>query len=249
MLIDPTEVRVTPDGTIYVLDAAQREIKPFTYRGEPLQPMGFPYPAIGDRPGGIARIATFNFDANGRWYIGDLSSPQVLVYDAERRFQFAIPGEDELVSFMTISGIAISAEGLIAVIDLQGTPVQVFDAEGRFVSSFGTRELEADSFTAPSDVAFDDQGRLFVLDMLRHDVRIFDVTGNILGMFGGWFGPETGGRAPGELLYPSALSLAPEGAIYVAERFGNRVQVFERRPAGDRAGRPRLRIPNVGGDD
>ena len=245
MLVDPTEVRVAADGTIYVLDAARREIKAFNYRGEVLQPLGFPYPAIGDRSEGIARIGAFAIGGDGRWYVGDLNVPQVLVYDAERRFQFAVPGEDDIVSFKVISGIAVSSEGLIAVVDQQGTPVQVFDSRGRFVSGFGTRELGIDSFTAPADVAFDEEGRLFVVDMLRHDVRIFDVGGNMLGIFGGWFGRGSGGRAPGELLYPNAIALAPGGAIYVSERFGNRVQVFERLPLGEDAGRPRLRIPSV----
>ena len=67
-------------------------------------------------------------------------------------------------------------------------------------------------------MTFDEEGRLFVVDMLRHDVKIFDIEGTFLGQFGGWFGPETGGRAPGEMLYPNDIAIAPDGhAFYIDE--------------------------------
>ena len=77
-------------------------------------------------------------------------------------------------------------------------------------------------------MAFDEDEYLYVVDMLRHDVKIFNLDGRFQGLFGGWFGPQTRGRAPGEMLYPTAITIAPEGRIYVSERFGNRVQAFER---------------------
>lgn len=245
LLLDPSEVFVTPDGTIYVLDGEQREIKVFSYRGEPRQSLGFPYPAVGEREPGVARVGGFAIGETGWWYVADLDQPQVLVYDSDLKFQFAIPGEDELVSFSIISGIAVSREGLIAVLDFKATPVQVFDSAGRFISSFGSRGPGRDSFTAPADVTFDEEGYLYVVDMLRHDVRIFDVNGVLRGAFGGWYSPESGGRAPGELLYPTSIALGRDHRAYVAERFGNRVQLFDRRPRREDRGRPRLRIPDV----
>ncbi len=83
--------------------------------------------------------------------------------------------------------------------------------------------------TAPSAVAWDEKGFLYGLDLLRHDVKVFTAKGEFVYHFGGWSTPETRGRAPGEMLYPMDLCVDPEGPIYVAERFGGRVQAFTRK--------------------
>jgi DNA-binding beta-propeller fold protein YncE len=247
-LRDPKRVHVTPDGTVYVLDTEQLVVKPFSYRGERLPPISFEYPPLEeeDEEWGTARVGCFTIDQQGQWYVGDLDRPQILVYGPDLDFLFAIRPSRGGARFSIISSVAVSAEGLIAATDFKATPVQVFDARGNFVRGFGGRDIAREDFTAPVSVTFDEEGRLFVVDMLRHDVKIFDINGTFLGQFGGWFGPETGGRAPGEMLYPVDIAIEPGGLIYVAERFGNRVQLFERVPLEEA---PRLRIPRVGRPD
>jgi len=233
-LIDPRSVRATPDGTIHVLDNDQSAVKTFSYRGEPRPPRSFPYPALDEREAGRARVGAFTIDAAGDWYVADVELPQVLVYAPDGALKRVIRPERRRASFELISGVAVSSEGRIAVIDQRATPVQIFDAQGRFLIGFGSRGLGLENFTALTAVAFDEDGFLYVVDMLRHDVKIFDGGGRLAGIFGGRFARESGGRRPGELLYPSDIAIAPGGAIYVAELFGNRVQVFRRVPRRER---------------
>lgn len=247
LLTDPKHVEVGEDGTIYVLDAVQTQVKVFSYRGEPKDPLVFTYPETDTAEAGTARVGSFTLGPEGRFYVADLDLPQVLVYDPELHLERIIRPVEGQSSFSAISGLAVSAQGLLAVVDFKATPVQVFDREGRFLLGFGAREIAREDFTAPIAVAFDGEGFLFVVDMLRHDVKIFTLDGKFAGSFGGWFSPETGGRSPGEMLYPTDIALAPEGRLYVAERFGNRVQIFDRRPRGERPSRPRLPLPEVGG--
>jgi DNA-binding beta-propeller fold protein YncE len=228
LLADPKAVRVRPDGTIYVLDSEQDRIKRFSYRGERQPPLHFDYPATDDAEAGVPRIGCFTIDAEGNWYLGDLDNPQVLKYGPDLEFLLAIRPSNGGARFSVITSIDVSPEGRIAVTDFKATPVQVFDATGAFLMGFGGRDIAREDFTAPVAVRFDEEGRLFVVDLLRHDVKIFDGEGHYLAQFGGWFGPQTGGRAPGELLYPIDLAIAPEGLVYVSERYGNRVQLFSR---------------------
>jgi len=222
-LVEPTVVVARPNGTIYVLDNDRTEIKAFDYRGGPLDPIRFV-----EEGGEPLRIEAFVIDADGRWIVADSASQRVFVFDAERKREFVLPREDDVGSFESIAGVAVSAEGRIAVIDRRATPVQVFDRRGYFVSGFGRRDIGMENFTSPRAVAFDEDEYIFVVDMLRHDVKIFNLQGEFQGLFGGWFGPETRGRAPGEMLYPTSISIEPGGRVFVAERFGNRVQAFER---------------------
>ena len=94
----------------------------------------------------------------------------------------------------------------------------------------GIVHLTRTDFTAAAAVAFDEQGFLYAVDLLKHDVKVFTVHGEFVARFGGWFSPETRGRSPGELLYPTDIAVDPAGPIYVAERYGQRVQVFQREP-------------------
>ena len=245
LLSEPRQVAAAGDGTIFVLDAADSQVHVFNYRGEPRGTLAFEYPAIGDVPGGTAAVSCFAFDPEGRWFVGDRERAQVLAYAPDLSFRFAIRTARAAARFENIVGMSVSPEGLLAVIDLGGTPVQVFDAQGRFLTGFGKRDLGVENFTGPIACGFDGEGYLFVVDLLRHDVKIFEPSGAFRGFFGGWFGPQTRGRGPGEMRYPNAIAFGPQGRVWVAERFGRRVQVFHRRPRGE----PALQQPAVGRDD
>ena len=228
LLGDPRRVAVGADGMILVLDSTQSVIKRFSYRGEPLEPLSFAYPAQGDEPAGSVRVASFALAPDGRLIVADADRPQVLAYSPDGELLFTIRPGKAAARFAGISDVAVSRDGLIAVTDLKETPVQIFDAQGRFLRGFGARDIAREDFTAPVAIEFDEDGRLFVVDMLRHDVKIFGPDGVFLGQFGGWFGPEGMGRRPGEMLYPTDIAIAPGGLIYVVERYGNRVQLFRR---------------------
>jgi DNA-binding beta-propeller fold protein YncE len=229
VMTDPRRVESTPDGSILVLDSDQSELKEFSYRGEIRSPIRFAYPAIDDVGGGVARISAFTRDAAGKWYVADSELPQVLVYDAELNFEFAIRPDKAAARFGLISSLAVAPDGTIAVTDFRETPVQLFDRKGRFLAGWGERDIGVENFSAPADVEFDEEGRVFVVDMLRHNVKIFSRSGEFLGVFGGWFSAATGGRGPGEMLYPSGIAIEPGGYIYIVERFGGRVQMFLRK--------------------
>ncbi|MBK7876249.1 MAG: hypothetical protein IPJ77_10910 [Planctomycetes bacterium] len=199
--------------------------------------------------GAYLRIGAFSRDAGGRWYVGDLDEGRVIVYDKELRFLRELEASKRAVSFHTPVDIAVSSTGLVAVADMQGTPaLHVYDADGRLLSAFGERDIGLMNFTAPAAVAWDEQGFLYALDLLRHDVKVFTAKGEFVHHFGGWSTPETRGRAPGELLYPADIAIDPKGPIYIAERFGQRVQAFVRKPKPEpekRAGAPAAAAPNA----
>jgi DNA-binding beta-propeller fold protein YncE len=242
LLGEPKDVAAAADGTIFVLDAADSRVHAFSYRGEPRGELIFEYPALEDEPAGIVSVNAMALDAQGRWFVADSALPQVVAYEPDLTFRFAIRTQRAGAQFQMISDVAVSPDGLIAVTDLAATPVQVFDAAGRFLAGFGKRDIGVENFTSTNACGFDAEGYLFVVDMLRHNVKIFEPSGAFRGFFGGWFSPETRGMTPGEMRYPTGIAFAPDGRIFVAERFGHRVQVFRPRPRGEEAP---VRIPSA----
>lgn len=261
VLTDPRTVRSDERGTIYVLDADPSALRVFSYRGESLEPLSFPWAAEEGDPSlpeegagpqtppiaGVARISAFTRDAAGRWYVGDAEDPRVVVFGPDLRPLRELRVPSRRNPLQTITAIAVSPDGTIAVIDMRGPPVSLFSPDGRYRLSFGERQIGIENFTAPVAAAFDEEGFLFVVDLLRHDVKIYDPEGRFRSYFGGWFSPETAGRGPGEMLYPCDIAIDPDGnRVYVAERFGGRVQIFRRVRREANSPRPRLRMPAIG---
>lgn len=230
VLIEPRAVLALTDGTIHVLDGDRTELRRFNYRGEPTSSLTFaaPLTAGGERvPLLISAIAR---DASGRWYVADRNTNRAWVFDAQLEPLLELPPPIEKTRFEAISDIAVSAEGLVAISDQRGEPViHVYDASGKMLYAFGEHDIGLDNFTAAIALTFDESGFLYVVDLLRHDVKVFTPAGRMVTRFGGWFSPETRGRAPGELLYPADITVVPDGPIWVAERFGQRVQKFQRK--------------------
>jgi NHL repeat-containing protein len=86
----------------------------------------------------------------------------------------------------------------------------------------------------------DGQGRVITVDMIRQQISVFTGDGVFQGRFGGM------GSAPGAVSYPSDVASDGNGRLYVVEREGNRLQVFEER--GERPGRksaPVSRAPDA----
>ena len=231
VLVEPRVVLADQDGTIYVSDTGLSELRRFNYRGEGRGSLVFQMPSAqggSPRPVSLAAVAR---ERSGRWVVGDRTENRAFVFEADGRLVRELPPPIGKQAFQAISDIAVSAEGMVAISDPQGEPViHVYDASGTMLYAFGKRDIGLDNFTSAAALAFDERGFLYAVDLLKHDVKVFTPAGRMVARFGGWFSPQTRGRAPGELLYPADIAVAPDGPIWVAERFGQRVQLFARRP-------------------
>lgn len=237
VLLEPKSVLADADGTIYVLDAGRTELLRFNYRGEAEAPLRFPCPVEGDEAPRPLAISAAAIDSKGRWVIADRDQNRVRFYTRELVFDGELTPPPDHESFDLVADLAVSPDGLIAVCDQRGVPaIHVYGPDGKRLAAFGQHDIGLDNFTAPIAVTFDERGYLYAVDLLRHDVKIFTPEGRFVSRFGGWFSPQTRGHAPGELLYPTDIAVEPGGAVFVAERFGQRVQVFAREPRIDRGG-------------
>jgi hypothetical protein len=91
-----------------------------------------------------------------------------------------------------------------------------------YLYSFGALGSAAGQFRFPAALAFDGAGRLYVVDSENCRVQRFNVSAQ--GMtFDAQFG--TRGRGPGELLYPTSISVSG-GEAFVVDPYNDRVVVF-----------------------
>jgi predicted membrane-bound mannosyltransferase/sugar lactone lactonase YvrE len=163
------------------------------------------------------------FDANGQLMLAWGS------YGASANGQIAAPG-----TFNEPWGIAVGPDGSVYVADTWNHRIQKFDANGKFLLTWG-HEGQGDQFDAlwgPRAVAVDGAGRVFVADTGNKRIAVFDANGvglTSIGVVG------KGGVDAGYLDEPVGVAVAPDGSVYVADTWNMRIQVFKPGTNGDYA--------------
>lgn len=166
-------------------------------------------PLIMDRPQSGA------VDEKGRIFVTDIGRAGVFVFDETQNKSAFWDRADELTPFVTPVAIAVGPEGQIFVSDAELGLVARLDVNGKFMPSIGKGQL-----SRPTGLVFDvSTRRLYVADTPEHQIKVFDLEGQLLATIGAF------GEGPGELNYPTHLSLA-DGKLYVSDTLNARIQVF-----------------------
>jgi uncharacterized protein (TIGR03663 family) len=121
-------------------------------------------------------------------------------------------------------GIAVGDDGYVYVADTWNHRIQVFEADGTFVTTwgaYGQTSTESSLLYGPRDVAVDASGRVFFTDTGNKRVVVTDREGTPLHQWGG------GGIVAGSFEEPVGIDIDEEGNIYVADTWNQRIQVFD----------------------
>jgi DNA-binding beta-propeller fold protein YncE len=154
------------------------------------------------------------FAPNGDFFVSDgYGNSRVVKFDKNGKFLLAWgkkgTGEGE---FNTPHAVRLDSKGNLFVGDRENDRVQVFDQNGKFIRSFGG--------FAPFGLFITPDDTLFVADGRAHHVMKMNLEGKISETIGK-LGPE-----PGHFFLPHGITVDKDGAIYVTEINGKRVQRF-----------------------
>lgn len=248
----------TVPGRVRVFARGGEELARFG-EGELLEPVGVaPAPGAGVFVSDAGNHRIVRFDAAGelaasfgRWGAGDgeLNEPRGLAVAGEHlwvcdsrnhRLQaFAFDGTHtrtvggfggEPGRFQRPSGIAFDGTSALFVADTGNQRVQKLDLAGAPLAAWGDFGPYPGFFSEPTGIAWSG-GRVYVADRDNHRVQVFDGEGELDYDFGVHaLLPREG---DGKVHYPEVLALAPDGSfLALGESFEDRVQLFERWPAG-----------------
>ena len=107
------------------------------------------------------------------------------------------------------------------VVDSGNDRIQQFDANGSFLSKFGSSGSNDGEFNSPWGISIDNNGTLLIADWGNNRVQRMDTNGQTLQTIG------RAGNQNGELNHPSFAIEDRDGDIYVADWGNHRVQIFE----------------------
>lgn len=210
----PHGCRIDPEGNVWLTDVGRHQVFKYTPDGRRLAVWG-----VKNRPGNDAthfnQPADVAFGPRGDVYIADgYGNARIVHLDAKGQYRNAWgrrghgPGE-----FHLVHSVAVDQRGRVYVVDRANARIQVFTSEGHFLSSW-------EHIGHPFGLFLTPQQQLFVADGISNTIGIYSLAGKRLAQWG------STGSAPGEMRRAHLLCVDDQGAVYVAEVNGRRVQKF-----------------------
>jgi sugar lactone lactonase YvrE len=177
---------------------------------------------------GLADPGALALDRENRLlYVSDIELDQVLVYDADslkllrkigttgHHHELTTPGD-----FARPSGLAVDRDGNLYVCDTLNNRVEIFDADGKFISTFGKPGDGPGYFARPKGVAIDSDGHIWVADGVQDRVQVFNQEARLLISLGGH------GLLPGQFQGLVGVATDKNNRVFTSEIFPGRVQQF-----------------------
>jgi len=203
----PSDVAVTSEGDMWVVDLENARLEKFGGSGEYLAQIS---------TAGIG-VAT---DAEGNVWVAD-NSGQIKKFDEEGELLLSFGSWGSGPSqFKDPVGIGTDAEGNVWVADAVASRIQEFNESGEFLREAGSHGYGEAQFLEPVAVDVGPSGDVFVADRLRDRVTVFDDEGNFVRQFG------SEGDGPGQFVLLGAIAVDAEGNVWTGDERNYRVQEF-----------------------
>lgn len=154
----------------------------------------------------------------GRLFVADSVRARVFIFERSGKLISTIE------NMTRPTGLAFDpAAKRLYVADTLEHKIDVFDADGTKLFSFGRRGVADGEFNYPTHMSIWG-GRLYVNDTMNFRIQSFALDGSHLATFGSL------GDGSGDLAQPKGVAADAAGHIYVADTLFNRVQIFD--PSG-----------------
>lgn len=206
-IINPTDIAVGTDNTIYVMDWMFMEISDTAPQAASEQKIFNYGPCI------------HKFDAQGTFVatypIQDFSKRKARLasaspgLDADGNYALIIPQGDTKRNFL----LTVDVHGNLYVCDGGGKNKLIFklDENGKPVGRYPLAQPGAGHLIYPVDMTVDKTGNLYIVDEKGHRVLKYSADGKFLQAFGEY------GDAPGEFIAPFQIAALKDGTLLIAD--------------------------------
>jgi DNA-binding beta-propeller fold protein YncE len=216
-LKQPSEVAVSKDGQIYVVDGVNNRIRIFSSRGAPVSSFGLEGAGDGEfkYPLGI------DIAASGRVYVADSGNHRVQIFDGAGGFiaQIKLPALNHPADPTDVA--VDETRNRCYVVDNDNHRILVYDLSNlKLLDSYGTPGTDKRNFRYPFLITLDKQKYLYIVDVINTRVQVLNPDGLFVNFIGGW------GVEKGEFFRPKGVAVDKNGRIYVSDSYMGVIQIF-----------------------
>ena len=158
--------------------------------------------------------------------LAQLSQPEGLAVDLEGNVYIAARGEHRVRKVNAASGIITTIAGASAGSDSGIMGITVYQSG---FSGDGGPAIDA-LLNDPEDVSVDEAGNVYISDTLNHRIRRVDVATGVIHTVAGTgvrgFSGDGGAAVNAELTDAAGLTVDPEGRVYFADLFNQRIRIL-----------------------
>ncbi len=214
-LNNPTDVKVGPDGNLYVASWGADQVFVFSPDGALITQFGeegtgdgqfgtFSPSALAVGPDGMVYVLDENEDDAGENYT------RVQKFTSNGAFVSWFPIEED---FFAASGMDVGPDGNLYVAGFVGGYIMKMDSDGNVLERLGEDALD---FAGPQHVALDADGNMFVSIWTEAGVVKLDPAGNLVARFGVEVEPGERDWSGGGFSTPEGVAVLPDGSMAFA---------------------------------
>ena len=224
MFVMPHGLSVDAENNVWMTDVGRHQVFKFSHDGDLLLTLGENRVAGADSehfnlPTDVAVLS------DGSFYVSDgYANTRIVKFSPQGKFQFqwGEAGSSE-GRFDLPHGIAVDGESRVYVADRSNARVQVFDREGSFLAQWKSTEIGR-----PYAVAIGPDEKAYIVDggdqppgpPDRSRAMRMSLNGDVETTFGRY------GNYDGQFQLGHDIAVAADGAVYVVDAWGMRVQKF-----------------------
>ena len=218
-LDQPSDVSVSRDGRIYVVDGVNNKIRIFDQGGQLLSSFG----SLGAKSGQLRFPLGIDLDNTGNVYIADSGNHRVQIFSPQGDFMAKIdipPGKKKPADPTDVA--VDNSRRRCYVVDNDNHRILAYDlASLKLIEAYGTPGSEKRSFNYPFLIALDKDNNLYVVEVINTRVQILNPEGLFVNFIGSW------GVDPGEFYRPKGVALDKQNRVYVSDSYLGVIQVFD----------------------
>lgn len=217
----PSDVAISDEGLVYVLDGVNNRVVVFDYYGEYLYEFG----KGGSGEGEFNMPLGLSLDREGNVYVADSGNHRIVVLTSKGDFlyELQVPPEGTKNPDPTDT-IVDDRRKLLYMVDNENHVIYTYNLRRkhfvRSIGEMGLGKIKVD-LRWPFTLDIDRKGNVYVVDVINTRVRVLDPEGRFTIDIGEW------GVDSGQFFRPKGVAVDSKGRVFVSDSFLGVIQVFD----------------------
>ncbi len=218
-LDQPSDVAVSKDGRIYVVDGVNNKIRLYGRDGKLVSSFG----KKGSGKGEFHFPLGIDIDGSGKIYVADSGNHRIQIFNPEGKFIALIKLPSTKNHPADPTDVAVDENRKRCyVVDNDNHRILVYDLATRKMSqTYGTPGTGKLAFRYPFLMALDKENYLYIVDVINTRVQVLNPDGLFVNFLGGW------GVEKGEFFRPKGVAIGKDSRVFVSDSYLGVIQIFD----------------------